>query len=92
MSFDPTAFVQAFLTTTTTKTSDDWEEVQTLYKTLTSLQYGYFHLMFEVAKNQAIQQAMQSGTLDGSIQVVYVNGKMRLYDPETRQGTPMAVP
>lgn len=92
MSFDPSAFVQAFLTTTTTKTADDWEEVQRLYKTLTSLQYGYFQLMFEVAKNEAIKQAMQSGALDGSIQVVYVNGKLRLFDAAEHQGTPMAVP
>ncbi len=92
MTFDPESFVRTFLTTTVTDKPTNEEAIKHLHRTLTSLQYGYFELMFAVAKEQAIQQAMHSGTLDGSCQVVFINGKMRLYEPAVHEGAPMAVP
>lgn len=92
MTFDPERFAAAFLANSAADRPQGMEEIQHLHRTLTALQYGYFELMFQVAKERAIQEAMYAGTLDGSCQVVFINGKMRLYDPHVHEGTPIVVP
>ena len=92
MTFDPQKFAESFLTNSAASTINNQDNIQHRHRTLTSLQYGYFELMFSVAKERAIQEAMYSGTLDGSCQVVFMNGKMRLFDPDNPQGQPVSVP
>ncbi len=90
-TFDPTRFGQTFIANLHARREEP-EAVsrsESLHKVLTSITYGYFQLWYNVAKDIAFQQAASDRVLDGAVQVVVEDGKLRLY--EGRESEPEGV-